>query len=240
MNDQTTLDTGWCEVSVKRRKQRKSITILVKEGRVQVNAPLRMPAVDVQLLIENKRAWIERALAKQQTAIQETSKRIEPGELFLYQGKRYPLRIETGNSDAIYLSDDQHLTMRSTKLYSPEHLFERLSDWYRQQATAYLMEKTHFYAQKLGHFPSSIEIKSYRARWGSCSAKGAIHYNWRIIMAPLDVIDYVVVHELCHLVEHNHSSRFWQIVARFDKAYQSHRQWLKQYGDYLHIHHVKS
>lgn len=240
MNDLCSIDTGWCEVLVKRTKRQNSVSIKVKEGRVQINVPSKMAAIDVQLLLEKKRTWIERALAKQRIALKATTKHLEPGELFLYQGKRYPLRFEKGESQSVYLSNDNHLTMVCSDFSNQHRLFKQLVGWYQNQATAYLLEKTEYYAQKLGHFPASVGIKSYRARWGSCSGHGEIQYNWRLIMATQEVIDYVVVHELCHLVEHNHSSRFWQLVASLDDDYQIHRQWLKQYGDYLHIQLAKT
>lgn len=233
-------DTGWCEVIVKRTSRRKSMAIRIKDGCVQVNVPKRTTAVDVHLLLENKRSWIENALNKHQIALQMTSKKIEEGELFLFQGKQYPLCFEYHSYKDVYISDDHHLTIVHPDFQCHESLFEQLLLWYQNEAIAYLTARTKIYAQQLGHFPNSIRIKSYRSRWGSCSSIGDIQYNWRLIMAPQEVIDYVVVHELCHLIEHNHSIRFWQLVSRLDEEYQHHRQWLKLHGDKLDLCFSKS
>ncbi len=216
------------------------MAIRVKDGCVQMNVPKRIPAIDVQLLLEKKRLWIEQALNKQLIARQLTSKKLEAGELLLFQGKRYPLRLESQTDRDIYISDDNHFIISYPKLVDSETIFRDLLSWYQNEAKAYLANRTNVYAQKLGHFPASVRIKSYKARWGSCSVRGDIQYNWRLIMAPPQVIDYVVVHELCHLIEHNHSDRFWHLVSSLDETYQQHRQWLKQHGDMLDLHLVKT
>ena len=231
--DESTFDTGWCDVNIKRTQRRKSISIKVKEGRVQINIPANMAAIDVQLLLEKKRQWIEQAVQKQHQAIADTTKQLVSGEKFLFQGKQYPLRIEMGKPFHIFVSDDNHLVMQCPERSSQANQFNRLQTWYQTQAELYMVPRTHDYSQCLDQQPSSISIKSYRARWGSCSNQGEITFNWRLIMAPPMIIDYVIVHELCHLIEHNHSSRFWRLVASLDQDYQTHRQWLKDHGDFL-------
>lgn len=240
MTSVNSFDTGWCEVLVKRTKRQKSACIRVKDNQVQVNIPQKMAAIDLQLLLEKKRGWIEETLNKQYHAKIATRKYLESGELFLFQGKRYPLQFKEGALSQIYLSDDNYLTMVCPELNNREYLFEQLVAWYQHQAAIYLTEKTNFYAHQLRHHPASIHIKSYRSRWGSCSVRGDIQYNWRLIMAPLEVIDYVIVHELCHLIEHNHSAQFWRLVASLDEHYQMHRQWLKQQGDFLCLQFAKT
>lgn len=235
MYNNSSFETDWCDVLIKRTKRRKSVSILVKDGKVQVNIPVEMSAVDVQILLEKKRAWIEKTIEQQCNALKASHMKLESGELFLYQGKRYPLKMLAGDRFHIHISNDNQLIMVCPESSNQVQKFEQILSWYHLQATEYLLEKTNHFAKLLGHHPVSVQIKSYRARWGSCSIQGKIQYNWRLIMAPPEVMDYVVVHELCHLLEHNHSSQFWQLVATFDKDYQRHRQWLKQYGDYLQL-----
>ena len=78
--------------------------------------------------------------------------------------------------------------------------------------------------------PRSVAVKDYKSRWGSCSAKGDISYNWKIVLAPHRIVDYVVVHELCHMLEHNHSSRYWKLVEKYVPDYRERRDWLKNHS----------
>ena len=110
-------------------------------------------------------------------------------------------------------------------------LFEQ---WYRQQARTVFTERVELYAQKYGFEYAKIRISSARTRWGSCSSKGTLSFTWRLVMAPLEIVDYVVVHELSHLREHNHSKAFWAQVAAILPDYKSRRKWLKVNGTNFH------
>ena len=98
-----------------------------------------------------------------------------------------------------------------------------------------LKEKTKRYASILGVNPQSVDLKEYKARWGSCSSSGDVTYNWRIIIAPHHIVDYIVVHELCHLLEHNHGPKYWKLVQSVVPNYREHREWLKVNGEGLRI-----
>ena len=100
----------------------------------------------------------------------------------------------------------------------------------RQQARLVLTEKTRIYGKLLGVSYNKIRIGNQRTRWGSCSSSGTLSYNWRLVLMPESIMDYVVVHELCHLIEMNHSPRFWQLVANALPDYKERRMWLKQHG----------
>ena len=107
--------------------------------------------------------------------------------------------------------------------------------WYRTQARMVLTERVKFFARKYGFKVGKIRISSARTRWGSCSAKETLSFTWRLVMAPLDVIDYVVVHELCHLRELNHSKAFWARVEKILPDYKKRRRWLKDNGSKLRL-----
>ena len=104
---------------------------------------------------------------------------------------------------------------------------EKLVDWYFRQSEKHLRKRTDFYGKILGVEPKNIQVKQYKSRWGSCSVKGDIGYNWTIIMAPNHVIDYIVVHELSHILEHNHAAAFWLCVEGILPNYRLSRDWLK-------------
>ena len=105
-----------------------------------------------------------------------------------------------------------------------------LQAWYRGRALERLQDKTTRYAQRIGVSPAGVSVRSFKSRWGSCNKHGQIVFNWAIIKAPHSIVDYVVIHELCHLIHPNHSKAFWQLVGRHDPAYPAHRQWLKERG----------
>jgi hypothetical protein len=112
---------------------------------------------------------------------------------------------------------------------------ERLYEWYRQSALEEFQARTEHYSQRLGVAPTSVKVKSYRRRWGSCGARGDISYNWRLIIAPVPVVDYVAAHEVAHLVQHNHSPEFWRLVEGLMPDYRSQQAWLNKNGGTLAI-----
>jgi predicted metal-dependent hydrolase len=108
-----------------------------------------------------------------------------------------------------------------------------LLQWYKTQSFIYLKSRTAFWADRIGVSFRRICIKDQRSRWGSCSSLHNLNYNWRIIMAPEPVIDYLIIHEVSHLVHFNHSTHFWELVSMHDPIYQEHKLWLKQNGSQL-------
>jgi predicted metal-dependent hydrolase len=108
-----------------------------------------------------------------------------------------------------------------------------LQSWYRTSALERLQEKTTRYAEQIGVSPTGVSVRNFRSGWGSCDKRGQVVFNWNIIKAPHSIVDYVVIHELCHLIHPNHSKDFWQLVGRYDAAYPEHRQWLKERGEGL-------
>ena len=111
-----------------------------------------------------------------------------------------------------------------------------LQTWYRSRALERLQEKAIRYAQQIGVTPAGVSVRTFKSRWGSCDSKGQVVFNWNIIKAPHAIANYVVVHELCHLIHPNHSKDFWSLVSRHDPNHAEHRQWLKQRGEALLQH----
>jgi hypothetical protein len=93
-----------------------------------------------------------------------------------------------------------------------------------------LQQKAHRYAQQIGVSPAGVSVCNFKSRWGFCDKQRKVVFNWNIVKAPHAIADYVVVHELCHLIDPNHSRQFWQLVSRYDPAFADHRQWLKGQG----------
>lgn len=114
-------------------------------------------------------------------------------------------------------------------------LLEQLEQWLREKAAEVIAERTQEYSKVLGVSYNSIRIKDTKSRWGSCSSKGNLNFSWRIIMAPTEVMDYIIIHELCHLIHMNHSKEYWAAVGRCMPGYEKHKEWLRTNGMKLHI-----
>ena len=114
-----------------------------------------------------------------------------------------------------------------------QRIRQYLRQWYRSRALERLRGKTNRHARQIGVTPTDVSVRNFKSRWGSCNTTGHLAFNWTIIKAPHAIANYVVIHELCHLVHPNHSKDFWRLVGRHDDAYGEHRQWLKRRAGFL-------
>jgi len=212
------------------RSKRKTLSLIVEtDGTLTVRAPLRMKEADIRRFIEVKSNWIKRKQANVQKEA-GAPRQYADGETFLYLGKEVPLRLVRDGKPALVM--DGVFKLAKSAQPRAESVFK---DWYKKQARTVLTERVEFYARKYGFKTERIRISSARTRWGSCSAKKTLSFTWRLVMAPLEVIDYVVVHELCHLKELNHSKTFWAQVESILADHKAYRKWLKQYGTKLNL-----
>jgi predicted metal-dependent hydrolase len=212
------------------RSRRRTIALVVPpDGRLIVRAPLHASLARINALVDKETAWIETHQAERRATYGRlTPHHYQSGEKFLYLGQEYPLRLVPGTAAALRL--DGEFIMPAACCAHGEDIF---SEWYRNQAKTILTSRVEQWAQRMALTYQSVKITSARTRWGSCSRCGSICFSWRLIMAPMDVIDYVIVHELAHRVELNHSNRFWAEVARSLPDYRQHVSWLKANGHRL-------
>ena len=126
------------------------------------------------------------------------------------------------------------LQVESAEKYTPQQR-EGLERRYRQAAKEYIPRRADYFAQRIGVSYERIRIAEQKTRWGSCSSRGTLSFNWKLMLAPPKVLDYVVVHELCHLIEMNHSPRFWKLVEEIIPEYKEYRKWLKENGNTLQL-----
>jgi len=228
------------EYKVIRRPRRKTVGICIKPDQtVQVVIPKRFPLAKVDALVRAKADWIRRKLARyRDIQVQYQPKQYVSGETFTCLGRDYQLKVLKGAEHPVSLRRGM-LCVEIPDEFPAEKrrlsITGALELWFRAQAQQYLVERTTWYAARMRVIPVSVGIKSYRSRWGSCHADGRIYFNWRIIMAPPFIVDYVVVHELCHLVHHNHSPDYWRLVESIMPEYRDARVWLKQRGHSLEI-----
>jgi predicted metal-dependent hydrolase len=209
------------------RTRRKTVALIVeRDGSLTVRAPLRTPEHMIQAFVESKSDWIAKQQAKLAQAARAALREYQDGETFLFLGVSYPLRIVERKRPALELSGGVFGLSRQS-LPQAEDVFVR---WYRSQAAQVFAERIAYYAAQSSFTYKKMRISSARTRWGSCSSTGTLSFTWRLVMAPQEVIDYVVVHELVHLRIKNHSREFWDGVAAILPDYKRRRAWLKTNG----------
>jgi len=224
------------------KTRRKTIGIIVeRNGEVRVRAPFRVSENQIFKVVQKKADWI---LRKVNEAAERSSSSVErkfaSGEKLLYLGDEYILEtvekdlawaevIKTENTVAVYIPGGMSCEIRK------QTIKKALEEWYRKRFSEIVKERVDRYSLRLKVFPRKIAIKDQKTRWGSCSKKENINLNWRLVMAPVDIIDYVVVHELCHLKVMNHSKDFWNLVESILPNYHESRKWLKVNGNRLGI-----
>jgi predicted metal-dependent hydrolase len=208
------------------RSKRKTLALIVRpDGSLIVRAPLRTAEKSIREFIETHAEWVVKKQAEALAALPAAPKQYIPGEMFMYLGNAYPLELVKGQKEPLLLEENFKL---ATSVQDNARLaFER---WYRAQARQILTERVDLYANQYGFQYKRIGITSARTRWGSCSANGSLNFSWRLILAPLEAVDYVVVHELVHTVFHNHSKRFWKKVETIMPDYKERRKWLRKNG----------
>lgn len=205
------------------RSKRKTVALYVRGGGVEVRAPLKMPKSDIDKFVASKEKWITERLAKSgELAARRESFELNFGGLIAYRGKQYPIEAKSGNrvgfdGAAFYMPPG----------LPPGQIKSACAQIYRMLAKRDLTEKTLAFAERMAVVPAAVKINGAKTRWGSCSGRKSINFSWRLIMADDGVIDYVVVHELAHLSEMNHSARFWAIVGNVLPDYKERQARLK-------------
>ena len=208
------------------RSRRKTIALIIqKDGALIVRAPLKASEKSIREFAEKHAQWILKKQAQVRAAVLPLPRQYTSGETFLYLGREIPLEIVKGQKPALVL--DTHFKLAESALGNAERVFEH---WYREQARQILSERVRLFASQHHLQFQGLRISSARTRWGSCNSKGGLSFSWRLILTPMEVVDYVVVHELAHTLNHNHSKRFWNQVERILPNFKEHRKWLRTNG----------
>lgn len=197
--------------------RRKTICIQINSKGVTVKAPVGTPKSVIQDFVNKKHKWIDKKLKEQEEAKNKVNK-ILPDKSIMFMGK---IRELVDSEVANYLIKDNQILVNK--------FFDK-NDFYKQEMVKYVKEKVAVFKKQMQVEPNRINIKANLvSRWGSCSSKGNINLNLTLILTPSFVIDYVIIHELSHLKEMNHSKKFWEIVERFCPDYQQAKSWLKEH-----------
>lgn len=222
-------------VEIKRSNRVKSATITVEESSVLIAVPRLLELERIKKLLKNKRQWIKDKIALHYEAQPKSNKEFVSGECFSYLGRNYRLKVNQGYYKPAKLINGRFSVTLFAGANNAELIKESLLAWYEKHAEIKFNEKVKRYADIMNVKYNSVGIKNYKSRWGSCTAEGDITFNWKVIMAPNRIVDYVVVHELCHLIHHDHSPKFWREVERFMPDYLECKEWLKHNGARLEL-----
>ena len=213
-------------ISIKRTNRLKTVSLKVKNQEVVLSVPKFVTDSEIDNIIERKINWIRNKLAIEKTNSFNIKRKYENGEKFLYFGSEYSLKIKHSNSDNVYL--DNNIMIVEVKNNSKAvHIRNILNNWYIAESKKYLIKTTNYYEVLIGVSVNKLIFGKYKSKWGSCNSKKTISYDWRIIMAPLEVIHYLIIHELCHIKHLNHSNDFWKTVEKYMANYKLQKKWLK-------------
>jgi predicted metal-dependent hydrolase len=218
--------------AVRRSERARNARVVVHlDGVVEVVVPRRMALRHVEPLVAEKRPWIERTLRRFEDARAAAPVRLEDGGFVPYLGESLVLSVcvEPGRSRPHVARRGDRLEVALAKP-GAEALRAALERWYRRRARAEVEPRLEAAARRAGESCGPLSIRGQATRWASCSSSGAMSFNWRLLLAPAPVLDYVVEHELAHLAVPNHSPRFWSLVAERCPGYREHERWLKQHG----------
>lgn len=190
---------------VLKRSNRRTVGLRIDPNGLTVSIPHRMSERSVEDILVEKSGWILRKL-DEITAVRKPE--WSDGEPIPFLGKSYRLRISSGRQGADIDGDFLDVSARD-----PSMVQSAVEAWYRRQALEFFAERIAHYCARLGVEPPKLFLSNAKTRWGSCNSRGEVRLNWRLMRMPPHLVDYVVVHELSHLVEMNHSPAFWKTVA---------------------------
>lgn len=235
-----------CEV--KRSTRAKRLNLKVVQDKVRVSVPPGASYADAKAFVEAKRDWIVKHVEAWRSRNPKTVRKYETGEYLPYLGQNLPLFVlrtrKNGSGDGIRFRVRFKLAAAGFFLEMPADIppdayssiaRDVLVKWYRRQAESILKSRLDHYASRMGLQYQRLSIREQKTRWGSCSSQKNINLNWRIILAPEKVLDYLIVHELAHLQQMNHSSAFWSLVETYIPDYRIWRKWLKDNSSALNI-----
>lgn len=221
------IHTEGYSVLVERTSRRKTASIKVDEGEVIIVVPKLLERDKIDKLLASKHQWIVEKIAQYQTASPATVREYVSGESLPYLGRNYRLKVLKGDLAPTKLLNGR-ITVTVPDPSTQTHYIRRaLTNWYKRHADKKIREKVRRYESLVGVETGVVRTKEFKSRWGSCTPYGDLEFNWVIVMAPNRVVDYVVVHELCHLIHHDHSPQFWKEVERVMPDYKEHKEWLR-------------
>lgn len=212
-------------------KKRKTMGIYIDlYGHVELRVPKGASQESIRHLLESKWDWIQSKSKEQKERTNGFKEKVyDDGETFLYLGKSYPVCItidENIKQDDVLLEEDKlHIYVRTQE---DDRIKQVLKRFYYQQCKNIVEKRIKIYQSNFKVKPRSIRISDNKSNWGTCDSKLQLTFNWKLAMAPIESIDYVVVHEMCHMVHLNHDRSFWRLVGKILPDYEQRKNWLNQ------------
>ena len=211
--------------------------VIERSGMITVRPPLRMTPTQVDETVLSKRMWIYRNLAEwRDINATHVTREWVSGESFLYLGSSYRLQLVQAQDEPLKLKDGRFCLVRSiAKALGSEAAHQVFETFYRGKGLPRIKKRVAYFADKVGVAAGSVQVKDLGYRWASCLKNGDLHFHWKCLMAPLTIIDYIVVHELCHLHHRDHSDAFWNEVDKVLPDYRDRKEWLRVRGAELDL-----
>lgn len=220
------------------RSRRTTADIVIeRNGRVLVRAPVDVSDERIERIVERKRYWIYRNLAEwRDLNATRVVREYCNGEGFLYLGRSYRLRLVAEQNEPLLLKDGRFCLRRDTADRSQvEAVRAVFRKFYEERGRERMVRRVEYFAPKVGVDPKGVAVRDLGHRWGSCSAAGRVVFHWKCMMAPPRIIDYLVVHELCHFRHLNHTDAFWNEVDKVLPAFRERKEWLRKHGAGLDV-----
>jgi len=222
-SDKFVAKSGSFPFRLRTSRRRRSVGLTVTDtGELLVHAPKSLSLRAVQEVIARHLAWIEKKQAERREALS----RLEPGKVY-YQGRALDLKPVNSAAHGVRLAEGCLQVGLRTAAQDP---WPQLLNWYHREAAALLTARVRHFAAPMGLVPPPLELRAWRRRWGECHPDGRLRFNWRLVLLPPEILDYLAVHELAHLLVSGHPPRFWQAVGKYLPDFAPRRRWLRVYG----------
>tara|TARA_B100000427_G_scaffold321971_1_gene323304 strand:- start:14851 stop:15546 length:696 start_codon:yes stop_codon:yes gene_type:complete len=216
------------------KQKRKHIQLMCcPDFTILVKAPFHVSKKTIMDFVDSKRDWINKHMSLYKTAVHLVfPKPLVFGSPLYYLGRSFQLTLLTSSEHNVFF-DDNRLVVCYSHVLDQAKLYLFLVKWYKAMAYSVFEDRIRYWQSLMNIDIAEFKIKQFKARWGSCSVNQVITLNWILIKAPIEVIDYVILHECCHVVHFNHSKRFWQLVQHYMPDYKDKKRWLKENGVFL-------
>ena len=222
------------DIQIERTKRKKTISLQIKDNKLIIRAPKIVSRKSLDELIQRKQKWIKQRAIMNFEEQNLRNRDFVDNDKFFFRGNAYKLFVISGQENEVKIVEGHLIvTLMGDEPIVRKSIKKLLEEWYLREAFKVLKIRTNELAKKMKVEPRGMKVKNYISKWGSCTIDHKISYNWRIIMAPVDIIDYLIVHELSHIFEPNHSKNFWQHVENYCEDFQIKRKWLRENGHKL-------
>ena len=214
-----------CEVL---RSSRKTLALYISHKQVEVRCPHRASRAEVQNFVNSNQQWIQNRLQEESVRFEE-SLRIEKGARILYRARELTIEFREGRKQRILINGDRFI-IQGHKLNAAKARVQ-VEDFLIDKASEYIIPRARGLARYLGvdRKIKEIKLRKTKSKWGHCTSTGIIQYNWLIMLAPYSIIDYMITHEICHLIHMDHSKRYWNLVESICPNYAHYVDWLKEH-----------